>query len=171
VASKNFLIEDVLQPELRVVFCGTALGRVSLAQKAYYANPQNLFWATLHKTGMTPVLIAPQDYRRVLEFGIGLTDLGKTVFGNDHELPKGSLDAASLRIKIETYRPRILGFTSKNAGRAFMGSNVSYGWQVSPFSGTKIYVLPSTSPAARGSWKKNERHWAELADAVLSEAQ
>lgn len=171
MASKNFLIEDVLQPHLRVVFCGTALGRVSLAQRAYYANPRNLFWPTLHNTGMTPVLIAPQDYRRVLDFGIGLTDLGKAVFGNDHELPKGSLDAESLRAKIQRHRPRILAFTSKNAGRAFLGSSVSYGWQVSPFADTKIYVLPSTSPAARGSWKKNESHWAALANAVLSEAQ
>lgn len=167
----NFLIEDVLRPHLRVVFCGTALGRVSLAQRAYYANPRNLFWSTLYSTGMTPVLIAPQGYRRVLEFGIGLTDLGKTVFGNDHELPKGSLDAESLRVKIESHRPRILAFTSKNAGRAFMGSTVSYGWQISPFAATKIYVLPSTSPAARGSWKKNESHWTELANAVLSEAR
>jgi hypothetical protein len=32
------LIEDLLQPGLRIVFCGTALGRTSYERKAYYAQ-------------------------------------------------------------------------------------------------------------------------------------
>ncbi len=165
---EKYLIDDVLQPGLCVVFCGTALGRVSLARRAYYANPRNLFWETLHKTGLTPLRLAASEYSRVPEFGIGLTDLGKTVSGNDNELPKGSLDVAALKSKIEKYQPRILAFTSKKGGQTFLRRNVGYGWQESPFAQTSVYVLPSTSPSARWNWAANEHHWRALSEAVAA---
>ena len=164
----EYLIEDVLRPGLHVVFCGTALGRVSLARRAYYANPRNLFWDTLYKTGLTPVRLAASDYALAPDFGIGLTDLGKTVSGNDNELPKGSLDVEALKSKIDLYQPRILAFTSKKAGQTFLRRNVVYGWQESPFPRTGIYVLPSTSPSARWNWQANEHHWRTLSAAVLA---
>jgi TDG/mug DNA glycosylase family protein len=166
MSADQYLLEDVLQPGLKVVFCGTALGRVSHAKKAYYANPRNLFWATLHQLGITPELLSPSDYRRALEYGVGLTDLCKTAFGNDHELPKAGFDIDGLRAKIETFRPRILAFTSQKGGRTFLGPKIEFGWQQSPFAATRIYVLPSTSPAARWNWKNNELHWRKLAEAV-----
>jgi len=88
------LIEDVLRPGLRVVFCGTALGRTSAEAKAYYAHKQNLFWTTLHEVGLTTAgrPLMPSEYSRATEFGIGLTDLCKHAFGNDNELPRGAFD-------------------------------------------------------------------------------
>ena len=106
-------VPDLLVPGLKVVFCGTALGRVSAEQQAYYANPGNFFWRTLHNTGLTPDLVKPQDYARLLDYGIGLTDLSKGHFGNDNQLPPDALDADALREKIARYQPKILAFTSK----------------------------------------------------------
>jgi TDG/mug DNA glycosylase family protein len=162
------LIEDVLQPNLRVVFCGTALGKASAAAKAYYAHPRNLFWATLHNMGLTQAdrPLTPQEYRRVLDFGVGLTDLCKFTSGNDSELPAGAFDIAALRAKIDRYRPAVLAFTSKNAGRAFCGAKAELGWQQAMPFGIRIYILPSTSPSARWQWNDNKVHWKILADAA-----
>jgi TDG/mug DNA glycosylase family protein len=164
------LIEDVLQPNLRVVFCGTALGNASAKAKAYYAHPRNVFWDTLHEFGFTradgPLL--PHEYGRVLEFGIGLTDLCKVAFGNDADLPLAAFDIQALRQKIEQYRPLFLAFTSKHAGRAFCGSKAELGWQQPLGSGTKVYILPSTSPNARWQWREQKHHWAVLAGAVCT---
>jgi TDG/mug DNA glycosylase family protein len=166
------LIEDVLQPGLRVVFCGTALGHASARARAYYAHPRNLFWDTLHEIGLTgaggPLL--PHAYRRLLDFGIGLTDLCKSASGNDVDLPSGAFDVEALRRKMDQYRPLFLAFTSKKAGRVFCGSNAELGWQPPLASGTKIYILPSTSPNARWQWNGHKHHWTVLADAVRAAA-
>jgi TDG/mug DNA glycosylase family protein len=44
-----------------------------------------------------------------------------------------------------------------------LGRNVDCGPQHERFAGARIFVLPSTSGAARGAW--DERRWRELADA------
>jgi TDG/mug DNA glycosylase family protein len=160
------LIEDVLGPSLRVVFCGTALGAASLAAKAYYAHPRNRFWPMLHEVGLTPTQFAPRDYARMLDLGIGLTDLCKFASGNDDQLPKNAFDTAALRAKIEKHRPDVLAFTSKTGGRAFCGPKADLGWQAPLPDGTLVYVLPSTSPSANGPWVATRHHWHLLAQAL-----
>jgi TDG/mug DNA glycosylase family protein len=112
--------------------------------------------------------LEPLEYRRVGEFGIGLTDLCKTACGNDDELPCDAFDIESLLTKINEYRPGVLAFTSKAAGTAFCDRRVEFGWQASLGFGTKVYVLPSTSLRARRTWEAGKHHWRILANAVLS---
>ena len=162
-------VPDLLAPNLRLVFCGTALGRVSAEQKAYYANRGNFFWRTLYETGLTPELLKPQDYRRLLAYGIGLTDLAKRHFGNDVELPEDAFDLAALEEKIATYQPAILAFTSKTGAAALLGRPTGatpYGFQPERIGDTRIFVLPSPSGQARIFWKPEI--WQQLADAVRS---
>ena len=163
-------VPDLLAHNLNVVFCGTALGRISAERKAYYANPGNFFWRTLHATGLTPERIAPQDYARLLDYGIGLTDLSKGHFGNDAELPPDALDTEALRQKILTFRPRILAFTSKTGAATFLGKPtgaVPLGAQPETVGETQIYALPSPSGQARIFWDQSV--WQALADAVRAQ--
>lgn len=161
------LVPDVLQTGLKVVFCGTAMGRKSAEQKAYYANPGNFFWRTLQATGLTPERIPPHDYLRLLDHGLGATDLSKAHYGNDAELPAGALDVAALRQKILTFKPGILAFTSKTGASAFLErptGNIVLGFQPETVGETRLFVLPSPSGQARIFW--DERVWQQLADAV-----
>ncbi|GLQ47523.1 mismatch-specific DNA-glycosylase [Dyella lipolytica] len=146
------ILPDVLYPGLRLVFCGTAAGKRSAAEGAYYAHPGNLFWRALFQSGLTPRLLAPREFHRLPEFGIGLTDLAKRHVGNDDELPRDAFDVPALRAKIESYAPRMLAFTSKNAARAVLGPNVVYGMQEQALGSTRLFVLPSPSGQARGHW-------------------
>ena len=90
------LIQDVLAPGLRVVFCGTALGKRSAQVGAYYAGPGNRFWTTLHEVGLTPVVLRPDEYRQLVDHGIGLTDICKTRSGSDDEVGNYEFDVARL---------------------------------------------------------------------------
>ena len=146
------VLPDVLQPGLALVFCGTAAGKRSAAEGAYYAHPGNLFWRALYSAQLTPRLFAPAEFPQLPHYGIGLTDLAKRHSGNDSELPRDAFDVAALLAKIERHSPRLLAFTSKNAARAVLGRSSGYGLQGETIGYTRLFVLPSPSGQARGHW-------------------
>jgi TDG/mug DNA glycosylase family protein len=158
---KNPVLPDLLAPGLDLVFCGTAPGRVSAARKQYYAHGQNKFWRTLYATGLTPRLLDPSEYRMLLDWRIGLTDIAKHTSGMDSQLPAGSLgrDAtAALRARIAKFAPAILAFTSLTGGRKFLGPKAGFGAQSETVGPTRIWILPSPSPAAHWNWKDDAWH-------------
>ncbi len=150
--TERHVLPDLLQPGLALVFCGTAAGKRSAAERAYYAHPGNLFWRALFEAGLTPRLFAAAEFPLLSQFGIGLTDLAKRHSGNDDELPPDAFDAPALFARIERHAPRLHAFTSKNAGRAALGHAVGYGLQRGTIGGTQLFVLPSPSGQARGHW-------------------
>jgi TDG/mug DNA glycosylase family protein len=161
------VLPDVLAENLDVVFCGTAPGQYSATAGAYYAKPGNRFWPTLHKVGLTPSCLAPQQYRQVLECGLGLTDLAKHTSGQDASLSKQDFEPRALQRIARRYRPRIIAFTSKRAAMEYFGHDVDYGLQSSTIDGTSLYVLTSPSGLATRYWQ-NGKHWRELAGLVRS---
>ncbi len=161
------ILPDVLEPGLKVVFCGTAAGTVSARKKAYYAGPGNRFWKTLYEIGLTPRRLEPHEFASVLGFGIGLTDVAKTVFGSDHELPRSGFDPQALQNKIAQLAPQALAFNGKKSACEFFGVNqVSYGRQNATIGRTVVFVLPSTSGAARRFW--DVAYWSEVARFVMA---
>lgn len=158
------VLPDLLQPGLQLVFCGTAAGHASAAAGHYYAHPQNKFWRTLYKIGLTPRLFAPAEFRELQELGIGLTDIAKYASGQDNQLPPGSLGrgaAAELRGRIAACGPAFLAFTSLTGGRSFLGSKAVVGEQEERIGPTRIWILPSPSPKAHWNW--DEKIWRQLA--------
>lgn len=165
--AKKHVLPDRLRPGLKLVFCGTAAGRQSALQQAYYAHGQNKFWKTLYEVGLTPSLFQPQDYEKLWELGIGLTDIAKFAYGMDHQLPRDALGpraVAALRARILKVKPHILAFTSLNGGRKVMGAGAVAGEQPQPMGETRIFILPSPSPLAANHW--DIRPWRDLAKAV-----
>jgi double-stranded uracil-DNA glycosylase len=159
-AERGHLVPDLLARNLRLVLCGTAPSRASAQRRAYYAKPGNRFWPTLHRVGLTPWQLAPEDYPQLLEWGIGLTDLCKAHCGVDSELPPNAFDIPAFERKLKRYRPHCVAFTSKNAAAAFLGFQPQYGWQTS-LGETRIYVLCSPSGLATRFFDVDI--WAQLA--------
>jgi len=155
------ILEDLLKPGLQVVFCGTAAGTASARAKAYYAGPGNAFWRTLYATGLTPTQLAPSEYKRLLGFGIGLTDICKVRHGSDAEVGTMEFDVDGLRARIAAVEPVYLAFNGKNAARGALEREVELGPQEERIGGAAVWVLPSTSGAARGYWDIEQ--WEELA--------
>jgi double-stranded uracil-DNA glycosylase len=160
------LVPDLLAPGLDLVFCGTALGPASYKARAYYANPGNSFWPTLHAVGLTPERLTPQRYPELLGWGLGLTDLNKTEVGSDHELTPAAMDTKALHAKLRKYRPAAIAFTSKNAASLALGVKVpGYGRQTALLEGAVAFVLASPSGRARSSWTIEP--WREAAAFAL----
>jgi TDG/mug DNA glycosylase family protein len=165
--AKKHVLPDRLKPGLKLVFCGTAAGRQSALQQAYYAHGQNKFWKTLYEVGLTPNLFSPHDYEKLWELGIGLTDIAKFVYGMDHQLPRDALGpkaVAALQARIGKVKPAILAFTSLNGGRKVMGAGAVAGEQPRRLGDTRIFILPSPSPLAANHW--DIEPWRDLGKAV-----
>lgn len=158
------ILPDVMRPGLTVAFCGTAAGTRSAQLGAYYAGPGNAFWRTLHGVGLTPRKLRPSEYAELLDHGVGLTDLCKVGSGSDREVGIRGFDVAGLVATLERYAPAWIAFNGKNAAKGALGRSVDYGQQPERLGPAGVFVLPSTSGAARGAW--DLERWHELARIV-----
>ena len=155
LAPAEQVLPDLLRDDLDIVFCGTQAGTVSARRRAYYAGPGNRFWATLYDTGLVSSRLMPEDYRRLLEFRMGLTDVAKRTHGPDAVLRRAHFDVEGFHAKIERHRPRVIAFNGKKAASAAMGlatGSLHYGMQNVTIGTSAVFVLPSTSGAASGFW-------------------
>jgi TDG/mug DNA glycosylase family protein len=160
-------LPDQLQPDLRLVFVGTAASERSAATGHYYAHPGNRFWRVIHEVGITPRRYAPREFPEVLALGIGFTDLCKQGAGMDHQALRAPIDVAGFRVKIGRYRPRTIAFTSKKAASLFYGrptAAIALGRQPPQEDFPLVFVLASPSGAASGAWTRQP--WQELAKAI-----
>ena len=109
----NYILPDVLEHGLITVFCGRAPSIESRRKMAYYAHPTNQFWKILAETGMTDRLLEPSEFRKLPQYGIGLTDLNKTEFGSDHQLTGRGDNPDSVYEKIKILSTTIFSFYRK----------------------------------------------------------
>ena len=159
-------LDDLLRPGLDLVVCGTAASSVSAERGQYYAGPGNRFWAVLQETGLTPCLLQPSEFRSLLQYGIGLTDVVKDQAGMDIDIDFPGY-GAELEHRLKPYSPHFLCFNGKRAASEALGrKQVTYGMQSDRFGVTSLFVAPSTSAAARRWW--NNQLWQQLADFVQS---
>ena len=162
---------DVLGPDMRLVFCGINPGRRSAAARAPFANPRNDFWRLLHASGFTPRVFEPQEYPKLLELGIGLTNAARRTTKGSSDLRKADFAGAAERLVeiARAYRPSVIAFVGKAAYTGPYGGRVELGLQEQALDGTALYVLPSTSPAnAAVPWEERcvwFRALRELVDA------
>ena len=154
----------MLAPGLRVVFVGINPGRVSAAARAHFANPRNDFWRLLHAARFTSRLYAPAEQFEVLREGIGITNAAYRTTPGSGDLRKGDFDGARLERVARELRPQWLGFVGKEAYRGAFGERAELGLQPRTLGDTKLFVLPSTSPAnAAVPWDVRLRWFRELA--------
>ena len=165
------MLPDLLAPGLTIVFCGTAAGTASATRGHYYAGPGNRFWPTLAETGLTPRLFAPEEDYLLPGLGFGLTDLAKGVAGSDRVIPPAAYDPTRLGGLLASYHPRAVAFTSLTAARIALGRRHDPGLVAAgePYGGVQIWVLPSPSGLARGSFRIAP--WQALADWHKSNAR
>ena len=75
--------EDLIDYDLKVLFCGINPGIWSGATGFHFAKPGNRFWKTLHLAGFTNRVLLPSEEHELLELGYGITIILQT-----HDRPR-----------------------------------------------------------------------------------
>ncbi len=166
VTSSDSAVPDVLDRHLRVVFCGINPGRVSAAAAAHFANSRNDFWRLLHAASFTSRLYEPQEQFEVLAEGIGLTNAAYRTTAGSGDLRRADFAESAARLErlARELRPAWLGFVGKEAFRGTFGRRAELGVQELTLANTRLFVLPSTSPAnAAVSWEERLCAFEDLA--------
>jgi double-stranded uracil-DNA glycosylase len=160
-------IPDVLGPGLRVLFCGINPGRVSAAAGAHFANPRNDFWRLLHAARFTPRLLQPAEQFELLVYRVGVTNAAARTTPGSGDLRRGDFAGAAERLEriAQELRPEWIGFVGKEAYRGAFGERPQLGEQQRRLGDTRLFVLPSTSPAnAAVPWDERLRWFGELSN-------
>jgi TDG/mug DNA glycosylase family protein len=159
-------VPDVLAPDLRIVFVGINPGRVSAAARAHFANPRNDFWRLLHAAKLTSRLYEPSEQFALLEERIGVTNAAYRTTPGSSDLRRADFIGSEARLEriARELRPSWLAFVGKEAYRGAFGARPELGLQQQALGDTKLFVLPSTSPAnAAVPWDERLRWFRELA--------
>ncbi|MDQ3646896.1 MAG: G/U mismatch-specific DNA glycosylase [Actinomycetota bacterium] len=141
-------ISDVIAPCLDVLFCGINPSLYSGAVGHHFARPGNRFWPALHLGGFTDRLIAPEEERILLGYGLGVTNLVARSTATADELTAGELrlGADALEAKLARYRPALVAFLGIGAYRAGFGhKRAQVGPQPHSLSGGRVWLLPNPS--------------------------
>jgi TDG/mug DNA glycosylase family protein len=158
-------VPDVLAPGLRVVFVGINPGRVSAAARAHFANPRNDFWRLLHAAGFTSVPLGPERQWEAPEHGIGITNAAYRTTPGSGDLRRADFAGSAERLEriAAELRPGWLAFVGKEAYRGAFNERAALGEQARRLGETRLFVLPSTSPAnAAVPWDERLRWFGEL---------
>jgi double-stranded uracil-DNA glycosylase len=142
---------------------------VSAAAAAHFANPRNDFWRLLHASGLTPVELGPARQDDLLRYGLGITNAALRTTKGSGDLRAADFAGAADRLAAiaRRYEPEVMAFVGKEAYRGAFGERPDLGLQARELGATRLFVLPSTSPAnAAVPWAERLR-WFESLAALL----
>lgn len=141
-------IDDVIAPDLDVLFCGINPGLYSGALGLHFARPGNRFWPALHRGGFTPRLLDPSEQHELLGLGLGITNVvARTTARADELTPDEFREGGRLlAARVAEYRPRWLAVVGITAFRAAFGlPKAKIGPQDGEIGGARVWVLPNPS--------------------------
>ena len=141
-------LPDILAAHLAVVFCGINPGLRTAQIGHHFAGRNNRFWPVLHRSGFTPRQLAPEEDRRLLDWGCGLTTVVARPSARADELSRAEFRAAAplLDAKIAACAPRVVAFLGKQPYAVITARpQVPWGCQDDRFGGAEVWVLPNPS--------------------------
>jgi double-stranded uracil-DNA glycosylase len=163
-------VPDVLGPGLSVVFCGINPGRWSAEAAAHFANPRNDFWRLLADAALTPRQLSPEEQWELLELGFGLTNAAERTTPGSSDLRRADFAGAAERLEgiAMELRPRVIAFVGKAAYEGAFRERPALGLQERRLGETRLYVLPSTSPANAAVPYEERLYWFRALGELVS---
>jgi TDG/mug DNA glycosylase family protein len=161
-------VPDVLAPGLRLVLVGINPGLASASAAAHFANPRNDFWRLLAASGLTPRELAPAEQDVLPSMGLGITNAALRTTPGSSDLRAADFAGSAARLDriARELRPAVMAFVGKDAYRGAFRERAEHGVQARVLGDrpTRLFVLPSTSPAnAAVPWAERLRWFTELA--------
>lgn len=157
----NVMLPELVRPGIEILFVGLNPGLTSARVGHYYAGPGNLFWRALHESGLTPVLLTPDQDHRLLEFGLGVTDCVRRPTRSAAEVSVAEFHAAgpALRATVRSCAPLVVCFNGLAGYRAAFAPRAGIGRQPEPLEGAQVFLVPSTSAANAGFTREERIEW------------
>lgn len=144
----NRTTEDLIDYNLKVLFCGINPGMWSGATGFHFAKPGNRFWKTLHLAGFTDRILHPSEEHELLELGYGITSFCKRTTARADELTAEEFtEGGKLLVKkIKKYKPQNLAVLGIGAYRtAFQQPKAHLGLQNEKIGDVTVWLLPNPS--------------------------
>ena len=149
---------------MRLVFVGINPSVLSAQKGRYFWRKTNRFWPALSRSRLSAEVraalgrdvLGPEDDARLLELGIGFTDVVKVPSANAAQVSPALYAewAPRLRARIERFQPVVAAFHGVTGYRAFeryaLGVTKSVavlGPQEPVIGRTRLFVVPNPSPA------------------------
>ena len=159
------MISDILQPGLRVVFCGINPGKSSAHTGFHFAHPGNRFWKVIHLAGFTERQLKPEEEQHLLDTRCGITMLVErpTVQASEVALYELRAGGRELMTKMQDYQPMALAVLGKQAfEQAFNQRGAKWGKQDITIGDTEVWILPNPSGLNRATVEQLADSYREL---------
>jgi double-stranded uracil-DNA glycosylase len=144
---------DILAPGLDFVFCGMNPATTAAVDGHNFSNRSNRFWSVLHQAGFTDTRLRPEDERRLLDYGCGITAVVSRPTRRASDVSTEEFRGArpEFEAKIRRYAPRAIAFLGKRALAAMTGvPRIDWGPYAPGFADTVAWALPNPSGLNRG---------------------
>jgi mismatch-specific thymine-DNA glycosylase len=159
------ILPDHLRRGMKLVVIGCNPGDRSARVGHYYAGRGNEFWPLMYESGIVPELLEAKDDKRLIEFGVGLTDMVKRATRNSEEIERQEFAEGRIILaqKLEEFAPRVIAFNGKLVYEKFAQSKCKLGLQKKKLYGAQVFVLPSSSASTIGKAVKS-RYFRQLGE-------
>ncbi len=154
--SGSATLPDYLRQGLDIVFVGINPGAYSAKVGHYFATPTNRFWPAMRKAGLVSEDMGADTDHRIMEFGIGLTDVVKRPSRSASDLGPDDFRrwARVLKDKLLRFQPRIVCFNGITGYRGYLRyadgdrtTTPTLGLQPRVIGASRVFVAPNPSPA------------------------
>ena len=114
-------LEDILVPKPRILLVGINPSLRSEAAGHHFASPGNPFWRLLFAARLVPVELTHTEDRRLVEFGLALTNLCPRATRAAAELGREEIARGkrTLAAKVRRWRPEVVAFVGVTIYREF----------------------------------------------------
>jgi TDG/mug DNA glycosylase family protein len=157
-------LPDYLRPGLRLILIGINPSPLSVQEGHYFFRRTNRFWPAFSRSRLSAEVrrlvgrdeLGPEDDVRLLEVGIGFTDVVKVPTNNAAQVTPALYAewAPQLCARIEHFQPGVAAFHGVTGYRAFVRyglgegkSMAGLGDQKRRIGQTRLFVVPNPSPA------------------------
>jgi len=147
-AARGLTVPDLVAPGLRVVFCGINPGLYTAAIGHHFGRPGNRFWKLIHLAGFTDRQLSPFEERRLLDAGVGITNLVPRTTAAASELSPAELREGVARVERLAceHAPDYVAFLGMLAYRTATGRRgAALGLQPERLCDSRIWLLPNPS--------------------------
>lgn len=147
-------VEDLLGPDLRLLFVGINPGLWTAATNTHFCHPSNRFYPALREAGLivwgvdTSVGMTPEEKERLARTGIGITNLVPRATARASQLAAAELREGATRLEslVAARSPKVVAIAGVTAYRtAFGRPTAGLGRQPESMGKSEVWVVPNPS--------------------------